>query len=274
MNTMVFRLNTDSVAFRYAEGIIDNPEKEFHSENEIYFLWEGQVALISEFGRQHLSPGTAVIVPRETFHQFVAEKAPTPYVRCNLKFGDIPQWKELIRQKTQRVCVLREREIFEIFGRLRNLVSSRRSDEEKRILLNAYLAELLVQLPSEKSDEQKNLSALSPVTRDAIRFIQKHISGDLGLNSIALALNISPSHLSHVFKNDMEISLHRYILNKRLIQANIRIRQGVKPVCAAEACGFLDYSNFYTQYKKRFGHPPSKEREGYIHPEDMECNTQ
>ena len=59
-----------------------------------------------------------------------------------------------------------------------------------------------------------------------------------------------PSYLSHVFKNDLHISIHKYVLEKRLILANKKIRQSVNPTVAASECGFADYSAFYRQYKK------------------------
>ncbi len=271
MNRFIYRLDTGEIDFRYAEGIIDKPEKEFHSENEIYFIWDGDVELISEFGRKQILHETAVIIPKENFHQFqFVGKQNTNYIRCNLKFDDVQGLNELVREKIQCVFTVRDKRITEVFCRLQELKLQNISDTEKKILTKAYLAELLVALPSGISDNSKDFSFISPVTRLVISYIHENISENIGIDEIAEALNQSSSHISHLFKQDMKISVHKYILNKRLVQANIKIRNGVKPMVAAEKCGFWDYSNFYNQYKKRFGHPPSKENTTHTHPSDID----
>lgn len=269
MHPFVFRLDTDQTAFRYAEKIIDHSEKEFHNQHEIYFLWEGNVELVSESGRKQLAPNTAVIIPKECFHQFIISDPGSTYIRCNLKFRDIPELKDLIPQKTGGLLLLQDDRITSIFQRLREIVYLDKRDVEKKLLLRSYLTEILVMLPASTSDQETNFSSLSAVTRNTILHIQDHIAENLEAKAIASALHFSPSYLSHIFKKDMGISLHKYILNKRLVQANIRIRQGCHPLHAAEKCGFRDYSNFYTQYKKRFGYPPSKSDVFHIHPEDI-----
>ena len=75
---------------------------------------------------------------------------------------------------------------------------------------------------------------------------------------IAEALNSSVSSLAHTFKKDMNISVHQYILKKRLIKARQKIMGGEPVIKAALDCGFNDYSGFYKQYKKMFNEPPSK----------------
>ena len=56
------------------------------------------------------------------------------------------------------------------------------------------------------------------------------------------------------------MSIHKYVLEKRLILANKKIRQSVNPTVAASECGFADYSGFYRQYKKMFGVSPAKSK--------------
>jgi AraC-like DNA-binding protein len=56
----------------------------------------------------------------------------------------------------------------------------------------------------------------------------------------------------------MNISVYQYMLRKRLILAQQKIRDGESATAAAMLCGFNDYSSFYKQYKKLFGVSPSE----------------
>ena len=56
------------------------------------------------------------------------------------------------------------------------------------------------------------------------------------------------------------MSIHKYVLEKRLILENKKIRQSVNPTVAASESGFADYSGFYRQYKKMFGVSPAKSK--------------
>ena len=77
-------------------------------------------------------------------------------------------------------------------------------------------------------------------------------------------MNVSPSTLTHSFKKDMNISVYRYILKKRLVLAQQKILSGEPAQKAALDCGFNDYSGFYKQYKKTFGIAPSRQENFFI----------
>ena len=92
----------------------------------------------------------------------------------------------------------------------------------------------------------------------AIAYINENISQKLTIEQIAAHCNMSVSSLSHLFKREMRIPLHRFILKKRLMKAHHKIAEGEAATIAAADCGFCDYSGFYKQFKKMFGYAPSK----------------
>lgn len=269
MENFIYRLDGDGIFLRYNSGIIDHPKKELHDCHEIYFLFEGKVELICELGKRELAPNTAVVIPKEVFHQFRFADG-LRYVRCNIKFGELPQFGDLLHQKVNTLFTLQSKSITSVFQRMQALQELDKSDEEKKILLTAYLLEIIALLPTRTDEPQPDLAALSQVTRGAIRYIDEHTGGELSLSRIAGELYVSPSQLSHAFKRDMGCSLHRYILCKRLTHAGVLIRGGLGALEAAEQCGFHDYSNFYVQYKKHFGIPPSRTALLQSHPEDVD----
>ena len=74
--------------------------------------------------------------------------------------------------------------------------------------------------------------------------------------SLILSVIISTFSFLPCFKDDMKISIYKYILHKKLVLANKSIISGVPPTIAALDSGFNDYSGFYRQYKKMFGTSP------------------
>ena len=99
------------------------------------------------------------------------------------------------------------------------------------------------------------------VVRCAIEYINGNLEQSLTIQEIAQACNTSVSSLSHIFKKEMYISVHKFILKKRLMQAYHRIRAGEMITTVALECGFRDYSGFYKQYKKAFGCSPTQKNE-------------
>ncbi len=262
MSKFSIRLRYDQFLFRYARGSYERYEKEFHTQHELFYLVDGENDFISEYGRKKLTPGTLVIIPKETFHQFMAQGDEAVYTRCVFKLGDLPELEELMERKFQDIRFIKDEEVAEIFGKLRDLCMFERDELEKQILLKAYLAQLLVCIDVAAEESLENTSFMSNVTKKTIQYIRDNISKPLTLKIIAEELHISPSHLSHQFKEEMQIPLHQYVLNKRLILAHKKIVRKTPPTIAAAECGFKDYSNFFVQYKKRFGYSPSHRSPG------------
>jgi AraC-like DNA-binding protein len=79
------------------------------------------------------------------------------------------------------------------------------------------------------------------------------------VQTIADALFISPSHLLHQFKKEMDITLHQYIVMQKAQTAEILLLQGANPLEVAKQLGYEYYSTFYNNFVKYRGHPPSKQ---------------
>lgn len=258
VNEFSKHINTDHIRFKYAKGMRDIIGNEFHSYHEIFFFIAGNAEFISETCTERLVPFTVVIIPKETFHCFVVHGEEKEYCRCVLNFDDVPQLDELIESKMVKIALSKNEKLYELFMQLKDLPELDCSKLEKSVLLHSLFAQILVYIQTQS--EQKLTSDIHAVTRQAIECIDRNIDGALSAHELASQLHVSSSYLAHIFKKDLHISIHKYILEKRLVLAHKMIKKCESPMTVAMECGFSDYSGFYRQYKKMFGVAPSKHK--------------
>ena len=249
----------EDISFKHARGTSDRSGKEFHIYHEIILFLDGAGEFISEDLHMRLEPNTLIVIPRETYHQMVICGNPEHYHRCVLQFGDITPLTERIGGGLKTVQVIKaDREIVYLFDKL--IGAAKVEGSYGVLMLRSVLVLLLDCLLAQKdiADTEYHQNA---VVRCAIEYINGNLEQSLTIQEIAQACNTSVSSLSHIFKKEMYISVHKFILKKRLMQAYHRIRAGEMITTVALECGFRDYSGFYKQYKKAFGCSPTQKND-------------
>ncbi|MBQ8837321.1 MAG: helix-turn-helix domain-containing protein [Clostridia bacterium] len=250
-------IRSKDIIFKHAKGMRDIIGLEFHPYHEIFLFIGGDAEFISDSFRAPLSPRTVVIIPKESFHTFVVHGAEEDYHRYVFNFTDVPTLGKLIDEKMKSICLFPATdEMCALFEKLGENINE---DAYKRELrLRAVFTEVLLEAETSAYEHAATTSSVHPVITEAIRFINTNISSIATVEDVALAVNLSPSYLSHIFARELHISPHRYILEQKLILANRKIEGGTGAVQAAAELGFGNYSGFYKMYKKMFGFPPSK----------------
>lgn len=94
-------------------------------------------------------------------------------------------------------------------------------------------------------------------------FIKNNLNEDLSLDTLANQFFMSKYHMLHVFKEKMNISIHKYIVIRRLELAKVLILSGEAISKVHESCGFKDYVTFYRAFRKRYGMAPAAYYEKY-----------
>lgn len=249
----------DSISFKHARGSSDRSGKEFHIYHEIILFLDGDAEFISEDLHMHLKPSTLIVIPSETYHQMIIHGDQENYHRCVLQFGDSPELAELLENSMREVqAFVADREVRFLFEKL---IRATKLEESHTALLLRSVLVLLLDVLRAPQDLSGGENHQNEIIRTAIEYINRNLDKTLTIHAIAQACNISDSSLSHIFKKEMYISIHKFIVKKRLIQAHHRICVGEAATVVAMECGFQDYSGFYKQYKKAFGFPPSQRSE-------------
>lgn len=253
-------VKSDTISFKHAKGISDHSGKEFHLFHEIVLFLGGDAQLISETVNINLKPQTIVVIPKETYHQFIINGDQNEYYRCVFQFYETAENLSLISSSIQELFVTESDKIIaHLFSKM--IKMTKEPDENAQIVSEAVLNLLLDEIKSKKSIEVfEDLS--DELTKQAIEYISQNLAENVNVNDIAKHLNVSPSTLMRTFKKNMNMPIHKYIIKKRLIFAHTKITNGEPATLAAIDCGFNDYSGFYKQYKKMFGVSPSRKHIG------------
>ncbi len=251
-------IRTNKTIFKYAKGRSVESGKEFHVYHEIILFMGGDAEFISEDIHLPIKPGTLIVIPKETYHQILIHGNHENYRRCVIHFYDSPEYLSFFSDKMlSQTIITEDKDIDFLFKKLIHA-----SSENGCKILDATLVLLFNEI-AEKSNVFASENIQNPYVKHAVEYINHNINKKIIINEIAKECMISPSSLSHVFKREMNIPLHKFIIKKRLINAYHRIMSGEAATAVAIECGFNDYSGFYKQYKKMFNVTPSQKVTGF-----------
>ena len=250
----------DGLVFKHAKGMRDVLGREFHHFYEIFVLTGGRARFTSDEYDESLSPGSLIIIPKESYHRFDALCEESDYQRYVIQFEDESELSALISDVTSRVRIIHDLpdDIFSLFKSLDKAQEREMCDVDQSILLRSVFCRILIELKYSMADNNTALSQKSPATSSIIAYVDAHFTEPITVSGIANALHFSSAYVCHRFKDEMGTSLYQYILKKKLVHAYNLIKSGMPATEAAHACGFTDYSTFYKRYKAHFGTSPSQ----------------
>tara|TARA_Y100001956_G_C4120760_1_gene187279 strand:+ start:1016 stop:1987 length:972 start_codon:yes stop_codon:yes gene_type:complete len=95
--------------------------------------------------------------------------------------------------------------------------------------------------------------------KSILYFIETHLDAPLDLESLATKLSMSSSNLQRIFKEELGITVKKYIRQRRLYLAKANLERGIVTITeAAYEAGYTHPANFTIAFKKEFGIPPAK----------------
>ena len=95
-------------------------------------------------------------------------------------------------------------------------------------------------------------------------YIENHLDESLNLNDLAEHFYVSKYYISHLFTETYGISIHQYILKKRLSACKNSLLDGERPSIVSLNYGIHDYSCFYRAFKKEYGLTPKEFQDVYM----------
>lgn len=264
-------LSKDYEIFYYSDYNLSKVDLHSHDYYEFYFFVEGNVSM--QIGKETfpIQTGDIMLIPPNVSHRAVIHSQNYPYRRfvfwisvdyCNRLLEEshdyvfLMQNVQISRQYIFHTDQLSFNSLQSKFLRLTEEMNGNRFGKNAQISL--YVNDLILHL-NRLVYEQKNPVSKKEETRlyQAVSlYIEEHLDEDLSLDKLSRIFYVSKYHIAHIFKENLGMSIHRYITKKRLQLCRDAIKSGMSITESYQSYGFGDYSSFYRAFKKEYGISP------------------
>ena len=100
-----------------------------------------------------------------------------------------------------------------------------------------------------------------PLVEQVTAYIEEHIGEDISVEDVADAVHMSKYYFLRKFKEITGMTVHNFIVNKRIISACQAMAEGKSITESWQQTGFADYSSFLRNFRKIYGISPREYRE-------------
>lgn len=102
-----------------------------------------------------------------------------------------------------------------------------------------------------------------PLVEQVSTYVDAHLGEKITVEELAGEVHMSKYHFLRKFKELTGVTVHAFVMNKRLIKACEAIRDGASITQAYQSTGFTEYSSFLRNFKAAFGVSPAKYKDFY-----------
>lgn len=254
--------NSEKIIFKHkvSENLECNAySMHVHAAYEIIYFVEGDATHVIEDRKYKLKAGDLIIIRPLRYH-FIQIDSPARYERYDILFDPVRNKVEgvpLIPADVEIINIFDNPLATDVFNKFDAYKKGYDNDTFERIA-PILISELLYSIGLMDSTPPSDIATASAIISGAIKYINENICTLKSVSEIASSLFVSESYLFRLFKKELHKTPKKYIMEKRLLFASKRIKNGERPLEAALSCGFSDYTTFYRNYTAYFGYPPSR----------------
>ena len=259
--------------FRYKDAYLKEVALHHHDFYEVYFFLSGNVQYIIENRSYLLTPGDVLLISPMELHQPMFGTDPREYERIVLWIDK--QFLEGFSLPGERFTgcfdtgaanysnLLRPEGVqrqFLLFLLEQLIAESASREPYQKVCSLSYLAQVLVLLNrlSLQQRRENAVPAQDSTVYNVLGYINEHYNENLTLDDLANKFFVSKYHLSREFQRLVGTTVHRYIVQKRLVMAKQMLSAGRPSSEVYQNCGFGDYSNFYRAFRAEYQISPKE----------------
>lgn len=275
-NTRQYLLRSDYEIFFYSDRTISGILDHAHDFYEFYLLLSGDVSMAVDETEYRIAPGSLILIRPGQKHRLINHDLEVPYARyvfwisADCYSGLCGEYPDLgfamSWAKTTGCCVfpLTLAQFGDVRAAVTALIRETRTEhfgkktgeaiQMRRLLLSVSRAVY------EQSVAGRDIAAEENLVDKAISYVEENLDRDLSGDEIAASLFVSKFHLAHLFRKQTGMSLHQYVIARRLeTAADVLLSGSVRT--AFEESGFRDYSAFYKAFTRKYGMSPRMYRQ-------------
>ncbi|MBO5281599.1 MAG: helix-turn-helix transcriptional regulator [Lachnospiraceae bacterium] len=250
-----------------------------HSFYEIIYVLEGEYSSMLENQTYHMKKGDFLLIDCNVMHKYHFIEKKHDSSRRIIVWVTREMLRELSGEEMDLSACFREGHScayhFPIYyeemlrGYLLKLAMEELPDVSepaaKQVLDRGYLTLFFVYLNTLCGRQEYGFSqedmVFHPMVEQVAEYIEQHIRQAITVEDLADHVHMSKYYFLRKFKEQTGVTVHNFVLNKRLIRAREEIARGKNLTEVWQNAGFSDYSSFLRNFKKAFGVSPGKYRE-------------
>lgn len=256
----------DNMTYLHHTLTIDPATDDFsfksHSHNmvEVYYFLRGNARFVVEGNVFPLERGDILVMASGQTHHLLLEPSAV-YERMALLIDSaaVPSEFEALSEQIYKGANLftleKKEQIW--FEESFAVITKAPEDMQKNLVFS--FASMIFGLLSNKLSHVTEPQVEDDIIKKTINYINKNLSKELSLESIANALYISRVSLNRKFREMMGCTVWEYVIRRRIYSARQRLFLGASIADAYQKSGFNDYSSFFRAYKKVVGTSPSED---------------
>ena len=250
-------------------GVLANVALHNHTFYEILYCRSGSIQYLLGPDRFHVGRGDIIIIPPGVSHRpLLTPNTEQSYDRYVIWLSkDFTEMARHVFNASDQLiapdpALLRTANtqwefLEQMFAAGVREAEGRRPGWETAVIGNTL--QLLVHLRRAMSETGTRPATETPELLDRIlAYIERHLAEKITLTGVAKYFFVSESTVSHLFCQRLGVSFYRCVIQRRLIEAKVRILAGDSLKAAARTVGFSDYSTFYRMFKQEYGISPTQ----------------